>query len=192
MLATMDRTRIVPPEMETVRLVMNNGRPVTQTGSSIMQNDWGRYGAETIELKRTMNLPFINFKPIPGLRHPNHWDALLRFGLTFKYPAVVIPVVVYCFAWYWWILSIVTQIPAAYSAYGPSIQGLLFLGLLWGTWFAELFCSGSLSDWLVHKLSKNHVGGLPKAEDRLWLVYPGALLSASKLSAAMLANMTNA
>lgn len=132
-----------------------------------------------VDLKRTTDLPFINMRPVPGLRHPKPWDSIIRFGLTFKYPVVVLTVAVYCFSWYWWILSIVTQIPAAYAQYNPSTQGLLFLGLLWGTWFAELFCSGSLSDWLVHKLEEQN-NGIRVPENRLWLAYPAAFLSASK------------
>ena len=132
---------------------------------------------EKPELKRTTDLPFLNFRPVPGMRHPRPWDSLLRFGVTFKYPVVVLAVVVFCFSWYWWILSIITMVPAAYAQYSPSTQGLLFLGLLLGTWFSELFCSGRLSDWLVHRLEKQK-SGVRLPETRLWVVYPAALLSA--------------
>jgi hypothetical protein len=137
---------------------------------------------EQVELKRTTTLPFINFEPIPGMRHPRPWDSLCRFFLTFKYPVVVLAAGIFCFSWYWWVLSIVTFIPAAYAQYSPPIQGLMFLGLLLGSWFAEIFCSGRLSDWIVQKISKKH-GDNQMAERRLWLAYPAALLSASKFSA---------
>jgi len=134
-----------------------------------------------LELRRTTTLPFINLRPIPGMRHPKPWDSVVRFGLTFKFPVVVLTVAIFCFAWYWWLLSIITMIPAAYSQFTPSTQGLLFLGLLLGAWTAELFCSGRLSDWLVERLSqKQGAGGVRVAEMRLWLAYPAALLSASK------------
>jgi hypothetical protein len=56
---------------------------------------------------------------------------------------------------------------------------LFFLGLILGTLFTEAFCSGRLSDWIVLKLAKKN-GGVKVAEMRLWLAYPGALLSASE------------
>lgn len=113
------------------------------------------------------------------MRHPRPWDSISRFFLTFKYPVVVATAGVFCFTWYWWVLSIVTFIPAAYAQYSPAIQGLLFLGLLLGSWFAELFCSGRMSDWIVQKLNRKHEGS-QIAERRLWLAYPAAVLSASK------------
>jgi hypothetical protein len=139
---------------------------------------WG-YTTPRPEIERTTNLSFINIKPIPGIRHPRPWDSMIHFGLTFRYPVVVFAVAVYCFSWYWWALSIITMIPAAYPNFTPTIQGFLFTGLLLGTWFAELFCSGTLSDWIVRKLTERN-GGVRMAETRLWLAYPGALLSASK------------
>lgn len=132
------------------------------------------------EVERTTNLSFINLKPVPGMRHPRPWDAVLRFIITFRYPVVVLAVTAYCFTWYWWVLSIITMIPAAYPQFKPSVQGLLFVGLLLGTWFAEMFCSGTLSDWIVQKLTERN-GGVRVAETRLWLAYPAAFLSASKL-----------
>ncbi|KAI4161971.1 MAG: hypothetical protein LQ342_004419 [Letrouitia transgressa] len=132
-----------------------------------------------VDLKRTERLLMINLKPVPGMRHPNPWDSVVRFVLTFQYPVVVIGVTIYCFAWYWWILSIITMLPAAYIQYSPQIQGLLFLGLLLGTLFAEIFTSGRLSDAIVMRLAKKN-GGVRLPEMRLWLAYPAALLSASK------------
>ena len=132
-----------------------------------------------VEMKRTTNLHFINFKPIPGIQLPKPWDSMLRFGLTFKYPVVVLTVSIFCFGWYWWILSIITQIPAAYSKHSPSTQGLLFIGLLLGSWFAEIFCSGRLSDWLIQRLTERN-GAVRLVETRLWLAYPAALLSAGE------------
>lgn len=130
-----------------------------------------------MDLPRTSNLNFFNFKPVPGMRHPKPWDSVLRFGLTFKYSLIVIAVFVYCFTWYWWILCIITMLPAAYVDYPPQIQGLLFIGLLLGTLFGEIFCSGRLSDYIVLKLAlKNH--GIRTPEMRLWLAYPAATLSA--------------
>lgn len=134
-----------------------------------------------INLKRTKELKFLNLRPVPGMRHPKPWDSILRFIMTFKFPVVVIAVGIYCFTWYWWILSIITMLPAAYISYTPQIQGLLFLGLLLGTLFAEMFCSGKLSDYIMLRLTEKN-NGIRAPEMRLWLAYPAALLSAGMLS----------
>lgn len=132
--------------------------------------------AAEVELKRTRGLFFLNLKPVPGMRHPKPWDSILRFVLTFKFLVVTVSVFIYCFAWYWWILSIITFIPAAYAQYSPQIQGLLFLGLILGTLLSEIFCSGRLSDFIVAKLARRN-NNIRVAEMRLWLAYPAALLS---------------
>lgn len=134
--------------------------------------------ATDVELRRTSNLPFINITPVPGLIHPKPWDSLIRFGMTWKFVAVSIAVFTYCFTWYWWILSVITLIPSAYVQYSPQSQGLLFIGLILGTLFSEVFCSGTLSDIIVTRLAKRN-GGVRVAEMRLWLAYPAALLSGS-------------
>lgn len=149
--------------------------------TDIERLDQEKADANKVDLKRTKTLFFLNCKPIPGMRHPKPWDSVLRFVLTFKYPVVVVGVLIYCFAWYWWILSIITMLPAAYVQYSPQIQGLLFLGLLLGTLFSEIFCSGRLSDLIVLRLAKKN-GGVRLPEMRLWLAYPAALLSASKFT----------
>lgn len=131
------------------------------------------------DVRRTKKLLFINIKPVPALKHPKPWDSLTRFFLLFKFLVIPISVIVFCFGWYWWVLSIATMLPVAYATYSPQIQGLFFLGLILGTLFSEIFCSGRLSDWLVVRLAKKH-GGVKVAEMRLWLAYPAALISASK------------
>jgi len=136
-----------------------------------------RSDAGFVDLPRTKKLRFVNIKPIPGMRHPFVWDSLLRFVLMFKFPIVVLPVVTFCFLWYWWVLSVITMLPAAYLDYKPQIQGLLFIGLLLGTLFAEIFLGGRLSDTVCTKLTKRN-GGVRLPEMRLWLAYPAGLLSA--------------
>lgn len=133
--------------------------------------------AQDISLKRTLQLPFLNVQPVPGMRHPKVWDSLVRFICTWKYAAVSGTISIYSFGWYWWILSVITYIPSAYAQYQPQIQGLLFIGLILGTLFAEVFCSGTLSDWLVKKLAKKN-DGVKVAEMRLWLAYPASLATA--------------
>ena len=140
-----------------------------------------RGDATVVDLQRTKKLPFLNVRPVPGMRHPKPWDSLVRFVLTFKFPVVVISVFVFSFVWYWWLLTVITMLPAAYIQYSPQIQGLLFIGLLLGTLFSELLCSGTLSDIIVLRLTKRN-NGVKEPEMRLWLAYPATLLSASKAS----------
>lgn len=137
-----------------------------------------RSNASVSELPRTKKLPFINIvKPVPGMKHPKPWDSILRFAITFKFLVVVTAVLGYCFLWYWWVLSVITMLPAAYVDYSPLIQGLLFIGLLLGTLFAETCLGGRLSDRMVAKLAKKN-GGRRVPEQRLWLAYPGGILTA--------------
>lgn len=129
------------------------------------------------DLPRTKKLPFINVKPVPGLKHPKPWDSIIRYILTFQFLAVVMAVLGYCFLWYWWVLSVITMLPAAYLDYTPLIQGLLFIGLLLGTLLAEVLVGGRLSDMIVSRLAKKN-GGVRLPEMRLWLAYPAGLLTA--------------
>ena len=133
--------------------------------------------ADHTKFNHTKNLAFLNLTPIPGVQPTKPWDSLSRFCLTFRLSTVAVIVCIFCFVWYWWLLSIVTLIPAAYGDFRPSQQGLLFLGLLAGTWFAELCCSGRLSDSIVRRLSQSS-RGVPVPEMRLWLSYPGGILTA--------------
>ncbi|KAH0429119.1 hypothetical protein CcaCcLH18_08616 [Colletotrichum camelliae] len=137
----------------------------------------GTTGAEAVEIQRTKKLAFINIKPVPAMKHPKPWDSIIRFGKLFKFPVVPISTGVYCFGWYWWVLSVITMIPVAYVDYSPQTQGLFFIGLIVGTLISEIFFSGKLSDWLVVKLAKRN-DGVKTAEMRLWLAYPAALLTA--------------
>jgi MFS family permease len=72
---------------------------------------------------RTKKLPFINVKPIPALKHPKPWDSMTRFIRLFRFAVIPGAVLVFCFSWYWWVLSIATMLPVAYANYSPQIQG---------------------------------------------------------------------
>ncbi|KAJ5278771.1 MFS transporter [Penicillium angulare] len=127
-------------------------------------------------IKRTKQLGLMRFQAIPGVRHPKSWDAILEFCKLWTYPNISISVCVYVFFQYWWICSIMTMEPLAYSSHRVEIQGLLFIGLIVGIVFAEVFCSGRLSDWIVARLArKNDERRVP--EMRLWLGYPAALVA---------------
>ena len=173
------------PETLYPRNHMLSHRPIT-TASDPSNTDIEKVSSpaeangSSIGIPRTTSLFFLNIHAVPGIKHPKPWDSIVRFVLTFKFPVVVIAVFAYCFTWYWWLLSIITMLPAAYASYKPQIQGLLFLGLLLGTLVSEVFCSGRLSDFIVAKLAaKNH--GIRSPETRLWLAYPAATLSAMGL-----------
>lgn len=79
--------------------------------------------ATTSHVARTKRLPFINVMPVPGLQHPKPWDTIIRFLKTFTLMVVPLSVITFCFAWYWWVLSVVTLVPVAYENYAPQIQG---------------------------------------------------------------------
>jgi hypothetical protein len=132
--------------------------------------------SEMPSLPRTKSLPLFNYTPIPGLSHAPLYTTLTRFVSTFTLPIIPLAVLGYSFLWYWWVLSVITMIPAAYPSYTPLIQGLLFLGLFLGTILSEVFCSGRLSDAIVRRLAKRN-GGVRVAEMRLPLAFPAILLT---------------
>ncbi|RPB28202.1 MFS general substrate transporter [Terfezia boudieri ATCC MYA-4762] len=132
---------------------------------------------EKSAIKCTKQLPFLNLQKVPGVDHPKPWDAALCFLKLWSFPNVFVIVFSYCFAWYWWILSVITYLPAAYPNYKPEIQGLLFLGLILGTVASEILCSGALGDIIMLKFAKAN-GGSRLAECRLWLIYPAVIFSA--------------
>ncbi|KAJ5106320.1 MFS transporter [Penicillium angulare] len=158
---------------------------IESTGSSDEDNSSG--------IKRTTQLGLLHVRAIPGVRHPKSWDAIIEFCKLWTYPNISISVCVYVFFQYWWfvlnkfhlhdptlmllrICSILTMEPLAYSSHRVEIQGLLFIGLIVGIVFAEIFCSGRLSDWIVARLArKNDEQRVP--EMRLWLGYPAALVA---------------
>lgn len=73
--------------------------------------------------RRTKSLSLANVTPVPGVKHPKPWDTMIRFVKTFKYLVVTVSIMAYCFAWYWWVLSVVTLIPIAYATFSPQSQG---------------------------------------------------------------------
>lgn len=74
-------------------------------------------------LRRTKALAFANAAPLPGIKHPRLYDTIVRFAKTFRYTVVPVAIMTYCFGWYWWVLSVVTLVPVAYSTYAADIQG---------------------------------------------------------------------
>ena len=135
-------------------------------------------------LSRFLVLPFPPPSSLPprltttpsGVTGQKPYDALVYFLKTWTYPNVVIAIFSYAFAWYWWVLSVVTYLPVAYIQYKPEIQGLLFIGMILGTLFSEVFCSGALSDRIMLQLTTRN-NGVRLPEMRLWLLYPAVLIS---------------
>lgn len=72
--------------------------------------------------KRTKQLPFINIHPIPGLKHLSVAASFLELLRVAKHYSVSIAITVYCFSWYWWIMSVITMIPTAYADYSIQVQ----------------------------------------------------------------------
>ncbi|KAL4740944.1 major facilitator superfamily domain-containing protein [Aspergillus similis] len=130
-----------------------------------------------VDIPRTKTLAFLNLRPVPALPTVPFYTPLVRFIYLFTLPTIPLAVLGYSFLWYWWVLSVITMLPAAYPSYSPSIQGLLFIGLLLGTVVSEVLCSGRLSDALVAKLAKRN-GGVRVAEMRIWGIYPAILITA--------------
>lgn len=119
---------------------------------------------------------FFNYRRLVSGKRVVPWSGLLDVWTMFRHFDVALAVCYYCWSFYWWILTVITMVPAAYEQYSASVQGLLFLGLVIGTLFSEAFLSGSLSDWLVARLAARN-GGHRTPEQRLWLVYPASLLT---------------
>lgn len=124
--------------------------------------------------RRTANLPFLQLRPVPGVRHPKPWDSLVRFVWTFRFLVESLPVFMYCYAWHWWMLSVIAVIPAAYVKDSPQVPSVRFVGLIVGTLFGHVVFSGWPGDFIV---APTH-GGVRVPERRLWLAYLGALPSA--------------
>ncbi len=177
------------PETLYQRTQMFGHMPATMTSSSdasAARNGFEKRrcllgDASAVPLRRTMRLPFLLVRPVPGLQHPKPWDSARRFIHTFRFLAVVVAVLAYNCLWYWWILSLTSMIPAAYAQYPPHVQGLLVIGLLLGVLVSEFCFSGQLSDMIVQKLARRN-NGVRVAEMRLWLIYPVAVLSSGKFS----------
>lgn len=135
---------------------------------------------ETLFERHTGTTPrkvgFLNFRPLGSQRKVIPWISLSSFLVMFTHYDVAIAVIYYCWSFYWWVLTVITLVPAAYAQYSASVQGLLFIGLIAGTLFAETFLSGGLSDRLVARLAASN-DGIRKPEYRLWLMYPAALLA---------------
>lgn len=128
------------------------------------------------DIPRTKGLGFFNFRVVPGITPPKIWDATVQTFKLFTFPNVSIAVFFYCFAWYWWIISVITYIPIAYKTYKLEMQGLMYGGLIIGTLVSELLFSGTLSDMIMNRFARRN-NGVRIPEKRLWLNYPAILLT---------------
>ncbi|KAL6233361.1 hypothetical protein BDW75DRAFT_242079 [Aspergillus navahoensis] len=170
MLTRMPATTIAAdPDIEQPPPSLSFEKPPPQESTGAADGD--------IEIPRTKTLPFLNLRPLPALPTVPFYTPILRFIYLFTLPTIPLAVLGYSFLWYWWVLSVITMLPAACPSYSPSIQGLLFIGLLLGTVVSEVLCSGRLSDALVARLAKRN-GGVRVAEMRIWGIYPAALITA--------------
>ncbi|KAI3111950.1 hypothetical protein CBS147331_4504 [Penicillium roqueforti] len=128
------------------------------------------------DINRTKMIKPWNVIEIPGVAHPRPEQGIIRFCKMWSHPRLVLGVLPYVFCLYWWVLSFMTMVPAAYSSYQPEIQGLLFSGLIVGTIAAELLTSGRLSDMICSRLATAN-NNIRTPEMRLYLMYPGVVLA---------------
>ncbi|KAL2865160.1 putative MFS transporter [Aspergillus lucknowensis] len=169
------------PETLYPRTLMLSRMPKTSpSGSDMETSNTGPIDTDSALPVRTKSLRWLNTSPIPGLTTPPLYTTLTRFLSTFALPVVPLAVLGYSFLWYWWVLSVITMIPAAYPEYSPLVQGLLFLGLFVGTVVSEVCCSGRLSDAIVRRMARRN-GGVRVAEMRLVLAAPAILLTGAGL-----------
>lgn len=73
--------------------------------------------------RRTKDVAFFNFRPLPGLQHPSPFEDLVRFVKLFQHFIVPMSICSYSFFYYWWVMSVVTLIPVAYKNTSTHIQG---------------------------------------------------------------------
>lgn len=106
--------------------VMHSSGRLTKTGNEKPSTADPSQPQTHITVRRTKNLPFANVAPLPGIKHPKPYDTIIRFFKTFRYIVVSVSIMTYCFGWYWWVLSVVTLVPTAYSTYPTHIQGFVF------------------------------------------------------------------
>jgi multidrug resistance protein len=79
--------------------------PTTQPADekTMMANYDGSSKQHSVTLRRTKELPFASLSPLPGIKHPRLHDTIVRFVKTFKYAAVPVSIITYCFGWYWYV-----------------------------------------------------------------------------------------
>jgi len=113
------------PETLYPREYMHTGAHAGQAGITTLVDEKAPStpGSKVPDTPRTKTLPYLNVKPVPSLKHPKPWTALFRFGLLFKFVVISASVSIFCFGWYWWILTVVTMLPVAYITYSPQTQG---------------------------------------------------------------------
>lgn len=83
------------PETLYPRKHMLSQLPTTYSDS----NPSGEKQLVTSGIKRTKQLPFLNFQKVPGVSHPKPWDAAFCFLKLWSFPNVAVTVFLYCFAW---------------------------------------------------------------------------------------------
>jgi len=117
-------------------------------------------------------LTFARIDPTP-LRF---YDFIQPLMLA-RHPSVLIPAVAYAMVFLFGNILIAVEIPQLFGSkfrLNPQQLGLQFIAVIIGTLIGEQL-GGPLSDFWMNRRSKK--GTTPKAEYRLWLSYPGYLLT---------------
>lgn len=87
------------PETLYPRKLMLSHLPTTAIQSTSDTDPEKPAVGAVVDIKRTKDLPFINFQKVPGVEHPKPWDAFLQFCKMWSFPNIAISVFFYCFAW---------------------------------------------------------------------------------------------
>lgn len=136
-----------------------------------------RYLGSTVGGKHTdFRSQYISIRRIDP--SPISWKEFIRPLGMVMYPSVFIPAVVYAMVFLFGSVMITVEIPQLLQEkFGLNAEqiGLQFLGVIIGSILGEQI-GGSLSDFWMNRRARK-TGTAPDAEFRLWLSYPGTVLT---------------
>ncbi|KAG9245629.1 major facilitator superfamily domain-containing protein [Calycina marina] len=119
---------------------------------------------------------YMSFKRIDPM--PIRPIAFIQPLSLFAVPCVVIPSIAYSMVFLWASVLITVELPQLFGEkfqFNPQQLGLQFLGIIIGSVIGEQI-GGILSDYWMNRRAKT-IGRKPRPEFRLWLSYPGFILS---------------
>lgn len=88
------------PETLYPRKLILSRLPTTTTEVGLGDDPEKTSAKVSLDIKRTKNLPFVNFTKIAGIEHPKPWDAFMQFCKLWSFPNIAVSVFFYCFAWF--------------------------------------------------------------------------------------------
>lgn len=60
------------------------------------------FNVSAASIKKTRDLGFLNFRKVPGLKHPKPYVTAAQFCMVWTYPTIVVSTLAYVFFHYWW------------------------------------------------------------------------------------------